>query len=233
VICVSQAATARFPAAPREKMFVVHNGVDLELFTPAQRAEAKAKLGLSTAEPVLGYAGRIAPEKGIALILRAFALVRRQLPQARLVIAGRGLYEPEMKRLADELGLGPSAMFVGHKDRSLDAIAALDLLFFPSRAGEGLSRILIEAMACGIPALASDDTSNPEVVTDGQDGFIFRQDLPEAYAEKALLLLGDRKMYEQFSSRAQEKVRGKFDARHTSQKIHAIYDHLLSSKGDA
>jgi len=231
MICVSQAAAARFAVCGDGKVFVVRNGVDLALFAPTPKAQAKAKLGLAAADPVLGYAGQIIAEKGIAAILRAFALVRRELPQARLVIAGRGPYEPAMLRLADELGLGSSAMFIGFQDQAHEVIAAFDLLLLPSRAGEGLSRVLMEAMACGVPALASDDGGNPEVVTDGEDGFIIPQDDPELYAQKALHLLRDREIYAEFSVRALAAARNKFDARHTSREIAAIYESLLSTGG--
>ena len=226
VIAVSWAAADRFADFGGGKVFRVANGVDLSLFAPGDRALAKAGLGLPSDALLIGYAGQLVREKGIETILRAFALVRREIPGSRLVIAGRGPDEAEMRSLAQNLGLDPQAIFVGFSQRPQEIMRAFDLLLFPSRFDEGLSRVLIEAMACGVAVIASANGSNSEVVSDGRDGFIIEEDHPELYAEKAVFLLKNDKIREEFAIRARKTAVNRFDARMTSQRLAAVYEGL-------
>ena len=233
LICVSRATAKRFKAAGYPRPAVIYNGVDLHLYATTDKAQAKAGLGLAPDTPVLGYAGQFNHEKGLDTLLQAFALVRKELPGARLVLLGRGPYEREMLELAAKLGIQKSLLLQGFTQKPESVIPAFDILLFPTRWPEGFSRVLIEAMACAVPAVASACGGNVEAVSDGRNGFLIQEDEPRLYADKALQLLHDRALYNGFSARAAAAVKERFDAQETSRHVHDIYAGLLAQKARA
>jgi glycosyltransferase involved in cell wall biosynthesis len=167
IICVSRATAARFSASPPSKVQVIYNGVDLSAFLPVLKARAaREKLGIAPDAFVVGYAGQLLKAKGVESLIRAFARLRADSPAARLVIAGRGGDEGLLKAAA-----GDGVLFLPFSDSMPEFYAALDVFAFPTAHEEGLSRSLIESMACARPAVATPLGGNAETLVDGKTGF--------------------------------------------------------------
>ena len=170
-----------FPAA---RVHVVMNGVrprDAE--RPALRARLRAELGIPDDVLLIGGAGHLAPRKGFDLLLRAFAAAA--LPEARVLIAGGGDYLPELRAMATDLGVFDGVHFLGHRDDGPDVIAGCDVFVLGSR-NEGMANVMLEAMAAGVPVVATDVSGvrqalAPEPATPPA-GWIVPPDAPGAMA---------------------------------------------------
>ncbi|MCE1186542.1 MAG: glycosyltransferase family 1 protein [Rhodocyclales bacterium] len=147
---------------------VVSRGVDTRLFDPARRSEAlRSSWGLAPGELAVCHVGRIAPEKNLALLEKAFAAIQQRLPAARLVLVGSG---PAAEGLRARC---PGAVFAG--SRSGEDLAAHyasgDLFLFPSLT-ETYGNVVAEALASGLPVVAYRDAAAKELITPGQEGLL-------------------------------------------------------------
>ncbi len=215
-----QAIAQGFPA---ERVVVHYNGVDLGRFAPGQHGDGGTIL----------HVGRLVEKKGTAILLHAFAKAQAECPDARLAIVGDGPLRPRLERLAGELGLGRSVAFLGALDE--EAVSAQMrqsvLLAAPSltaRDGdaEGLPTVVLEAMASGLPIVASDHSGNPEAVEDGQTGFLVPERDSMALADRLVLLMGSPTMRAAMGRAGRRLAEERFDLARQSVQLEAIYDGL-------
>ncbi len=170
---------------------VIENAVDGERFRPrGERLEARAALGLPQDAPVVGTITRFAPQKGCDVLLEALARVMRQVGACRAVIVGDGPLRGEMMRWAAREGMMDKILWLSHTDRPEEVYEALDLFVLSSRY-EGMPCTLLEAMASGLPALATRISGCEEVVQEGATGRLVPPDDPTALAEGMISLLSD------------------------------------------
>jgi glycosyltransferase involved in cell wall biosynthesis len=142
------------PDFPPERVNVVMNGLHTrDDQRPALRGRLRAELGLAPDTLLIGGAGHLAPRKGFDLLLRAFAA--SGLSHARVAIAGGGDHLAELQALAAGLEVDDRVHFLGHRDDGPDVIAGCDLFVLGSR-NEGMAIVMLEAMAAGVPVVATD-----------------------------------------------------------------------------
>lgn len=156
------------PSWPAERIGTLHNRIDVDKVRAEvlPRNEARAALGLARNAFVVGNVGRLHPDKDQATLLRAFAAARPELPTgALLAIMGKGRLEQKLRKLAEELGIASSVRFLGQVPDARRTFAAFDL-FALSSDHEPFGMVLLEAMAAGIPVVATDCGGAPEVVGD-------------------------------------------------------------------
>jgi sugar transferase (PEP-CTERM/EpsH1 system associated) len=149
----------------RQPITQIYNGVDIEKYRPGNgRTQIRAELGFAADIPLIGVVGRLDPIKDHSTLLRAFEAVRTIRPEARLFVVGDG---PERKRLEGQAGEG--VIFLGNRSDASEILRALDMFVLPS-LNEGISNTILEAMATGIPVVATRVGGNPELVEDGRTG---------------------------------------------------------------
>jgi glycosyltransferase involved in cell wall biosynthesis len=156
----------------RDRVTVLRNGVDLELFSPAPDREALRKdLGLSGR--VLLSAGVLWEIKGHHLVIEALAALAQEMPDSTLLIAGKGEEEPRLRRLVETLGLSERVKFLGFLDQAQlrRYMQAADALVLAS-SREGWANVLLEAMGCGTPVVATAVGGTPEVVREAAGGVL-------------------------------------------------------------
>ncbi|MDO0973050.1 D-inositol-3-phosphate glycosyltransferase [Mycolicibacterium frederiksbergense] len=171
--------------ADRRHIDVVHPGVDLQVFTPGSKRDARAALGLDPHEKVVAFIGRIQPLKAPDVLLRAAA----KLPDLRVVIAGgpsgSGLATPEgLVHLAAELGITDRVRFLPPQSRDdlVRVYRAADIVAVPSY-NESFGLVAVEAQACGTPVVAAAVGGLPVAVRDGVSGALVDGHDPEAWAK--------------------------------------------------
>ena len=158
--------------ADKGKMTVIPNGVDVTSFAPMPQREAQNRLGLRGDSSKILYVGAITTSKGIDYLLTAFKLLRNRRTGVELVLVGQGDYQNGARLLAEELGIAGSVTFAGQRPNEEIPLwmNACDLLILPSLA-EGFGVVLIEAMACGKPVIAT-TCGGPEDIVTPQTGIL-------------------------------------------------------------
>jgi teichuronic acid biosynthesis glycosyltransferase TuaC len=157
---------------------VLRNGVDLKMFQPVDRAATRAKLGLT--RPTLASVGHLIERKGHDIVIRAM----KNLPDCDLLIAGDGPEEQRLKALAQEQGVAGRVRFLGRLGHGelREVYGASDILILAS-SREGWANVLLEAMACGTPVVASNVWGTPEVVAAPEAGELMAARTPAALAD--------------------------------------------------
>jgi glycosyltransferase involved in cell wall biosynthesis len=205
---------------PRGHIQVVHNPVDLDairvlagepLDPPDQRAWS---------HPVIVAAGRLADAKNYPLLLDALAVLRRTVP-ARLFILGEGDRDAAMREQIDRLGLGDAVVLCGFQKNPWKFIARADLFALTSRY-EGFGNVLVEAMACGVPVVATSSPGTREIITAEVDGLLVDRHEPDAMAFALGRLLTDAALRQRLATGARANA-----ARFALPTIAAEYDGLL------
>lgn len=204
----------------------VYNGVDPAAFPPA---------GPEPGTPTLSWAGRVDPIKDLETLIRAFALVRDRLPDARLRMFGgtpRGgeAYRERCEALAADLGHADAVTFEGRVDDIKDAYAAGNVVMLSS-ISEGFPFTLIEAMSCGRATVSTDVGGVREAV--GDTGLVVPPRDPEAMAAAALELLGDAARRRAMGEAARLRVIEQFTLRQTIDTFRAIYHELATGPREA
>jgi glycosyltransferase involved in cell wall biosynthesis len=154
---------------------VVHNGVDVDRFRPAspdQRARARAALSIPPDAPAIGTVCRLDPMKGVLHLLEAFLRVRERVPRAVLVVAGDGSQRQTLIDAAEAAGASASVRILGYCEDVPAVHAALDVFATFSRV-EGFGLANAEAMAAGLPVVATDVPGTREVIEAGRTGLLF------------------------------------------------------------
>lgn len=202
---------------PRERIHLVPSGIPaLEESAAEDRAayraafaEADTSLALPKEAALVVFIGRLTEDKGLPDLLRAWSLVTRGRPHARLWLVGEG---PEQQRLADltaSLGISDSVVLPGVFDAPQDILRAADLFVYPVlEAGTALAPL--EAMAAGVPVVASDIPDNRHMLADGRCGVLVPPEDPTALASAIARLLDSREAAQELSRAAQSRVREEF-----------------------
>jgi glycosyltransferase involved in cell wall biosynthesis len=214
VACVSDDAatlTLREGVAPR-RVRTVRNGIDLARF---------AYTGPAPDGPVVTVA-RLSPEKDVATLVRAAAVAVREMLSFRLEVAGDGVCMPALRQLTAELGLEEHVRFHGEV-RDIPALLGRARLFVLPSVEEGISLTLLEAMARGLPVVATRIGGNPEVVADGETGLIVPAREPEIMARAMLQLLNDPEKGRRMGQAGRLRVETHFDVRRMVSAYEALY----------
>jgi len=199
---------------------IIPNGVDVERFNPGVAPQEEFK---NERRKIL-YLGRLDRRKGLVELLRAFPLIKREIPDAFLIVVGKGPLEKECKRLANSLGLSDSVLFKGFAPSSdiPSYYASCDLYCSPALGGESFGIVLLEAMAVGKPVVASRIIGYDTVIRDGYNGLLFNPEEPEDIARTILRVLKDRELREGLIKNGLEFVK-EYTWERIARKIEGFY----------
>ena len=167
-------------------------GVDAARFTPGRSPRLRAEWGVPEEAPLAGIVARMKRDRGHHVLLKAFALSLRQVPEAHLVLVGRGESEAALRELAD--WIEPSRIHFGGYQRGpalVEAYRALDVAVWLREGNDGGCRGVLEAMACGVPVIAGSEGAPAELVRDGEHGRVVDAADPARIAAALAELLGD------------------------------------------
>ncbi|MFF4320958.1 glycosyltransferase [Streptomyces sp. NPDC001568] len=211
---------------------VIRNGVDLDHFRPGRpdpgldRAEARAGLplpdGLRGERPLAVCVGRLCPQKGQDILIRAWPEVLGAVPEARLALVGDGPDGERLRRTAP-----PGVFFAGAAADIRPWLRAADLVVLPSR-WEGMALAPLEAMACGRPVLVSDVSGARESLPSGQGRLcLVPPEDPTALAKALGRLLAEPRLLAELGEQARQHARTDFDVRRTADAVTGLYHELL------
>jgi glycosyltransferase involved in cell wall biosynthesis len=233
VIAVSEAASQRFEGFPhaQEKVVVIPNGVDLNEFVqrpPDKRV--KEEFNIQGSEILVGTLGQLIPGKGQEILLKAASLVLKRIPQVKFLIVGDGnrSYRDKLEELSKDLGLSGTIVFTGYREDIPPIMNILDIVVLPSTTHlEGLSRVIIEAMASSKPVIATDSGGNPEALEDETTGLLVPPEDPNRLAESILTLIKDMTKRKQMGEAGRKRAEKLFDIKKNVLRIEKVYEELL------
>jgi glycosyltransferase involved in cell wall biosynthesis len=211
----------------RSQLTWMPNPVDDEQFAPCgpkDRREIRRSLALSEDARVVLFVGRLAPEKELPSLLRAFAAVRSEHPDARLVLIGDGPSGEALKKLTQQLRIADAVTFTGRLETAdvVRWLRASDVFALVS-SNEGFPCSLAEAMCAGLPAVASDIPGNTQLIEPMETGLLTRAGDSRSIAEALGRLLRDERLRRRLGTTARERVAGAYSV----GKITELYEQLL------
>ena len=232
LIAVSQATKQEMVTGgvPSGLISVIHNGIDTEYWSPKHvRGSLRDELGIQKAYPVIGYVGRIMPEKDLETWLRAAAIVARKFPEAQFVLVGEGKDDRtarQLKRLAGDLGIAARTHFTGYRFDLLPVYAAFDIFLLTSRR-EGLPNSILEAMALALPVVTTDVAGARELVANGCTGYVLPQGDHAGLARALITLAENDQLRLQLSQFGRERVKRDFSFESRITRIESLYERIL------
>jgi glycosyltransferase involved in cell wall biosynthesis len=232
LIAVSHATKHEMVTAgiPASLISVIHNAIDPEAWSPQRVTDnLREELDLGQAFPVVGYVGRIMPEKDLGTWLRAAALVVQKYPQARFVLVGDGrdgLTQHQLQNLAVTLGIADRVIFLGYREALLPVYATFDVFMLSSRR-EGLPNSILEAMAMGLPVVTTDVAGAKELVINGQTGFVLPQGDVHGLAQGIIDLADDHRLWLHMGQAGRQLVEGEFSFNRRLHRIEGLYEWMI------
>lgn len=213
-----------------DKVVTVPNGVELDLIPKrGSGAELCSRLNLPAGRPVIATVSNIRKVKGIDVLVRTAAQVCRKHPEALFVVAGRVLdaaYQAELELLAKELGVRENVRFVGQLEDPLQLLAQSDIFLLPSRS-EGMSNALLEAMASGLPVVATSVGGNCQLIQDGQTGFLTPPEDAGAAAARIVDLLENPSLAQALGRAARALIEREYSVNAVIELLVRKYGRLL------
>ena len=219
--------------APRERFVVVRVGIELEQRVAAERdgrGESRRVLGIGPDRFAVGWIGRMTGVKRTDDVLRAFRRLRDRGVDACLCMIGDGPDRPAVERRAHELGLMRDTFFLGYQEEVAPFYAAFDAMILPS-INEGTPVSAIEALAAGRPVVATRVGGVPDVIREGEDGFLVEPGDVDGLAERLARLAADPELRERLGTAGRARVIPRYSVERLVDDIDLLYRSLLASAG--
>jgi len=219
---------------PLEKMEVVYNGYDIDFYgNAAQDGKARqvkrAELGLEDGIASFAIVARLVLVKNHDMLLRAAGLLKEEGHRFKVLVAGDGARREALETLAGELGLGDHLSFLGTRSDAAELMGAVDATVLTSHT-ESLSNAIIESLLIGRPVLATEVGGNPELVQDGENGFLIPANDHQTLAERMRRFILDPSLAGTMGRRAQTDAQNAFSAAKMVEETCAVYHRLLDEK---
>ena len=215
---------------PPDRVVTIHNGIDAQRYDlRIDSIRKREELEVGTTSFLIAQIGRLNQQKGLRCLIQAASLVLEKYPKALFLLIGEGPLEGELRREVEELGLSQSVRFLGWRDDVPEILACVDLFVLAS-LWEGLPYTLLEAMAAGLPVVATDVGGCREVVLDGETGLLVPPRAPEALAQAIMMLLSERNLLQGMAEKGRERVAEHFSIEVMIEKTEAVYNALIEFK---
>jgi glycosyltransferase involved in cell wall biosynthesis len=219
------------------RIFMFSNGIDTSLFRPAdplQKASLRQQLNLPEKGRIVVYTGKLNQGKGLEYLIRAWQIVSSGHPDVHLVLVGAGggqslSREEKLKGMVQSLGLGETVTFTGYVSNVRQYLQASDIFAFPSE-NESFGLSLAEAMACGLPAVASCAGAIPEIVHHGEDGLLVPPRNPDALAGAISAVLDDSSLAQRLSSNGERAIAERYSIDVVAERYRLLFMQICQER---
>ena len=222
-------ATVRDFQVPAERIDVIPNFIDVTQWRRDREPCHRSALAPG-GEKIVMHISNFRPVKRVEDVVEVFARISREV-EARLVFVGDGPDRPRALDRAEELGVRHRVLFLGKHASVDELLACADLFLLPS-ATESFGLAALEAMACGTPVVASNTGGIPEVVMDGETGFLFPPGDVQGMAEAGVALLSDAERWREFSQAGRRLAVERFSAASVVPMYERLYERVVSGEGE-
>ena len=215
--------------ADKTKTQVIYNGVDINNFRPVNKNECRTRLGLPQNRKIVFSVRRLVYKNGLDTLIESVPKVTKKHPDVLFVVAGKG---PSRKLIEDrikELGVSQNIKLAGFVPDKLLPVYynAADYFMLPSASGEGLPLVLLEAMACGLPVIATAVGGTPEIIEHMKNGVLVPPLNPEAIAEATSKLLSETKLGKTMGEIARRNVEDNYTWKENVRQLQTIYEEFM------
>jgi glycosyltransferase involved in cell wall biosynthesis len=218
-------ALVEYENIPRNKIKVVYNGIDDSHFFSNPDYEFKTSLGIPTKASILGTVARLDAIKNQKMMIKALNRVLEKFPNTYLIIVGDGPERKNLEELASSLNLTSNIFFTGFKEDAYRFYQIMDIFLLTSFS-EGTAMTLLEAMASRLPIIGTDVGGNPEIIKNGETGYIIPRDDDQFLAEVIERLLSDKSLRVKLGDAGRKRFEDKFQVEHMVTAYQNIYDEL-------
>ncbi|UCG50630.1 MAG: glycosyltransferase [Candidatus Latescibacterota bacterium] len=216
-----------------DKVITIANGIDVASLASCvapETARHKANMGFGVDDPVIGLVARLSPEKNHTTLIEAFGRVVQEIDTARLVLVGAGELREKLRDQVRQMGLADSVKFIGEQKDIGAILSVFDVFALPSKE-EGLGITLLEAMAVGVPVVATRVGGIPEIVEDGVTGKMVPPGDPAKLAEAILWVLKNPGEAMAMTEKARDLVTQRFGIEQMTAKYEEVYWEIHNKKG--
>lgn len=236
VICISSAVLRRFDWAKRNgKLALIYYGVDLTRFHPKNKKERKnvcAEFSIKEKSFIISTICQIVPWKKIDVLIRSAKIITSEKPNTIFIICGKPQendqeYFEMLKSMIRKLELENNIHFTGYREDTNRILGASDLFVLPSE-NETFGRVLIEAMASGVPVAASKTGGIPDIIENRVNGFLFEVGDFQKLGAIAIELINNPQLRQRIGNRGREKVLEKFPNEKQAEQIQELYNQLIN-----
>ena len=237
VITVSNATKASYikrQGIREDKVFTVYNGIDTEelKYIKGDAVKFRTRWGIPRDAFIVGIVARIDREKDHATLVRAAKEILAKRPETRFLVVGEGEERGKVERLIKESQAAERFIMTGFQKNPYELMDVMDIVVQPSLLGvEAFGLTLVEAMVKGKAVVATDIRCFNEIVTNGEDGLLFRAEDHHMLAGKILALMGDKDLRQKLGAAARDKVIKNFDIKIMAGRVQQVYKETLSRKG--
>ena len=211
-----------------ERIVTIPNAIESKPLDTSPTATIRKSLGVPADVPLVGFIGRLWPQKRVQDLIWAADILRMSGWNFRVVIVGDGPRRVALKRFADAIEIMPIVHFVGHRKDAAEIMRALDMLVLPSKF-EGLPNVALEAMLAGKPVVGTRIPGTDEVVVDGVTGVLVPPQLPLELARGIRQVLADPTKAVQMGAAGRERALTQFSVEGMIAKYEQLYDELLGA----
>jgi glycosyltransferase involved in cell wall biosynthesis len=204
---------------------LIPNGVDIKRFHPLNTSPNRSETNVSVV-----CVSRLRPEKGIDVLLRAWKIVCMQMPLARLIIVGNGPLQSQLKHMAEELDISDTVEFTGLQSDIAAQFHRGDLAVLPSLY-EGMPNALLEAMACGLPCVATWVSGSEDIIQQGMNGLLVEPGDYQGLAEALLTLMYSPERMQSYGCVARATIEAHYSIERVTDLYVELYQHIADRRG--
>jgi len=234
VICISQPLVdlwVQRKLAEPEKVRKIYSGIDVSEFKNINsREKVRKELGLQPDQIAVGQVSKLWEGKGHEDIINACPMIFTDVPNCRIFFIGDGPIREKLEEIVFKNGLQERITFLGHCDNIAEVTSALDIAVLASHY-EGMGRVILEAMAAGLPVVATRVGGIPDLVVDRETGFLVEPHSPEQLAQAIVFLASDPGLRKQMGDAGKKSVDSRFTVDTMIEQVDKLYQEVLAEYG--
>ncbi|MFN3886643.1 MAG: glycosyltransferase [Aquabacterium sp.] len=233
VVCRQTHLHALGLGVPPSQLHLIPNGADTATFTPSKERRGPLRQGLGIPEDavLVGQIGRLSPEKGPDVFLRAALAAHGAAPDVHFVLVGEGPLRADLQELVARLGLASRVHFAGLRQDMASVYAELDIVVSASRS-EAMPLALLEAMSCGLPVVATRVGGVPDLIQPGLSGWLVGDGDHDAMGAQIVSLVRDRALSDRVGQMARDRIVSQFSLDHSVTATAQLLRKLAQRSGD-